>query len=198
MRQARRRVSRLSDLATASGSDRETDPSGEHVNVQSRSSKARRVIGYPSSRTEKMVSRKSIIHRIWKHCPRRVHTRPCEHSKSFSLIDCIAGRRGSHAKELRADAQTAYAVPLKGPPGRTYQYCSLNAFLAGMIIENAAHLPLEAFAKRNLFAPLGIDHFECAKAAGGWTKGQGNLSIRTRDLAAIGQMYLDRGLFHGQ
>jgi CubicO group peptidase (beta-lactamase class C family) len=94
--------------------------------------------------------------------------------------------------------KAAYAVPLKGPPGRTYQYCSLNAFLMGRIIENASHLTLEAFAKKNLFTPLGIDHFEWAKAAGGWTKGQGNLSIRTRDLAAIGQMYLDRGVFHGQ
>jgi CubicO group peptidase (beta-lactamase class C family) len=93
--------------------------------------------------------------------------------------------------------KAAYAVPLKRPPGQTYVYCSLNAFLTGVIVQNAAHVPLDAFAKRNLFQPLEISRFEWAKAAGGWTKGQGNLSIRARDLAAIGQMYLDNGSFRG-
>ena len=88
----------------------------------------------------------------------------------------------------------ALAVPVKEPPGRTYLYCSLNAFLAGVIVSNAAKMPLEEFARVNLFNPLGIDRFDWLKAAGGQTKGQGNLSIRTRDLAAIGQMYLDHGL----
>ena len=90
--------------------------------------------------------------------------------------------------------KAAYAVPLKEQPGRTYVYCSLNAFLTGVIVSNAAKMPLEEFARRNLFSPLEIDRFEWLKAAGGQTKGQGNLSIRTRDLAAIGQMYLDHGL----
>jgi CubicO group peptidase (beta-lactamase class C family) len=80
---------------------------------------------------------------------------------------------------------------------RTYQYCSSNAFLTGIIIENAAHLSLEAFAKKNLFASLGISHLEWAKGSGGRSKGQGNLSIRAQDLATIGQMYLDRGVFRG-
>jgi CubicO group peptidase (beta-lactamase class C family) len=93
--------------------------------------------------------------------------------------------------------KAAYAVPMKGLPGRTYQYCSLNAFLTGIIIENASHMSLETFAKRNFFAPLRIDHFEWAKGSGGRSKGQGNLSLRTQDLAAIGQMYLDHGVFHG-
>ena len=90
--------------------------------------------------------------------------------------------------------RAAYAVPIQEQPGHTYVYCSLNAFLTGVIVSNAAKMPLEEFARRNLFGPLGIDHFHWLKAAGGQTKGQGNLSIRTRDLAAIGQMYLDHGL----
>jgi CubicO group peptidase (beta-lactamase class C family) len=91
--------------------------------------------------------------------------------------------------------KAAYAVPVKRRPGQTYVYCSLNAFLTGVIVQNAAHMPLDVFAKNNLFEPLEINRFEWAKAAGGWTKGQGNLSIRARDLAAIGQMYLDNGSF---
>ncbi len=90
--------------------------------------------------------------------------------------------------------QAAYAVPVKEEPGHTYVYCSLNAFLTGVIVANAARMPLDAFAQKYLFDPLRIERFTWAKAAGGLTKGQGNLSIRTRDLAAIGQMYLDGGV----
>jgi CubicO group peptidase (beta-lactamase class C family) len=91
--------------------------------------------------------------------------------------------------------KAAYAVPVKEQAGRTYVYCSLNAFLAGVIVAKAAGLPLDEFARKNLFMPLGIQRFAWLKAAGGQTKGQGNLFIRARDLAAIGQLYLDRGVF---
>jgi CubicO group peptidase (beta-lactamase class C family) len=73
--------------------------------------------------------------------------------------------------------KAAYAVPVKAPPGRTYVYCSLNAFLTGVIVANAAKMPLEEFARHNLFLPLGISRFDWARAAGGQTKGQGTLSI---------------------
>ena len=91
--------------------------------------------------------------------------------------------------------KAAFPVPVKSRPGQTYVYCSLNAFLTGVIVQNAAHMALDLYAQKNLFEPLGIDRFEWAKAAGGWTKGQGNLSVRARALAAIGQMYLDNGTY---
>ncbi len=90
--------------------------------------------------------------------------------------------------------KAAYAIPMKEQPGHTYVYCSVNAFLAGVIVSNAAKMPLDEFARKNLFGPLRIDRFDWLKAAGGQTKGQGNLSIQTRDLAAIGQMYLNQGV----
>lgn len=49
-----------------------------------------------------------------------------------------------------------YMVPMKVVPGSKYNYCSINAFLTGAIIENASHMPLDDFAKINLFDPLGI------------------------------------------
>lgn len=78
--------------------------------------------------------------------------------------------------------RTVYAVPMKRAPGTQYLYCSLNAFLAGAIIENATHMPLDRFAKANLFAPLGIEHFNWRHVPVDRTTGQGNLSITARDL----------------
>ena len=67
----------------------------------------------------------------------------------------------------------AYAVPTKEQPGRTYVYCSLNAFLTGVIVSNAAKMPLDEFARKYLFTPLGIDRFDWLKAPGGTDEGAG-------------------------
>jgi CubicO group peptidase (beta-lactamase class C family) len=94
--------------------------------------------------------------------------------------------------------KSVYAVPVKIPPGKTYNYVSINAFLAGAVIENAAKTHLDEFAKQNLFAPLGIEHYEWRRAPVDRITGQGNLRITTRDEAALGQMFLQHGQYHGR
>ncbi|WP_260702852.1 serine hydrolase domain-containing protein [Edaphobacter flagellatus] len=90
--------------------------------------------------------------------------------------------------------KTAYAVPVVRPPGEMYLYCSLNAFLAGAIVENATGQSLDSFAKQNLFAPLGIHEFRWRHVPVNRTTGQGNLEITARDAAAIGELVLNNGI----
>jgi CubicO group peptidase (beta-lactamase class C family) len=94
--------------------------------------------------------------------------------------------------------RTVYAVPAKVPPGTKYNYCSLNAFLTGAIIENASHMPLDEFANANLLAPLGIQKYSWRHVPVNRTTGQGNLSITTRAEAAIGQLMLNDGVVNGR
>ena len=93
---------------------------------------------------------------------------------------------------------TIYSVPIKRAPGSNYNYCSVNAFLAGAIIENVSHMPLDEFARVNLFEPLGIQDFRWRHVPVNRITGQGNLSITTRDLAAIGELMLNDGVVHSQ
>jgi CubicO group peptidase (beta-lactamase class C family) len=98
--------------------------------------------------------------------------------------------------------QAAYAVPLKTTPGTHYQYCSLNAFLTGLLVETAAHTTLEDFARTHLFTPLGITDLQwrqlpASAGEGHHTTGQGNLSLTARDAATLGQLMLDDGIVHG-
>lgn len=90
------------------------------------------------------------------------------------------------------------AVPRATPPGTAYLYNSLTACVAGLVVERATRQHMADFARKTLFGPLGIDRFEWANDVAGHTKGQGNLSITTRDLATIGQMVLDRGRYAGK
>jgi hypothetical protein len=93
---------------------------------------------------------------------------------------------------------TIYRVPMKEAPGSKYSYCSINAFLTGAIVENVSHMPLDEFARVNLFEPLGIQDYRWRHVPINRITGQGNLSITTRDLAVIGELMLNDGVVNGR
>jgi CubicO group peptidase (beta-lactamase class C family) len=91
--------------------------------------------------------------------------------------------------------RSVYAVPMKTAPGKQYNYCSINAFLTGAIIENASKMHLDDFAKQFLFTPLGVSRYEWRRVPIDRTTGQGNLKITTRDEALLGQLFLQNGRY---
>ena len=90
------------------------------------------------------------------------------------------------------------SVPRAQPPGSIYVYNSLTAYVAGLVVARAVSDNEANFARRTLFGPLGIKRFAWASDPTGNNKGQGNLSITTRDLSRIGQMILDQGRREGR
>jgi CubicO group peptidase (beta-lactamase class C family) len=87
----------------------------------------------------------------------------------------------------------ALAVPVRENPGTRYQYCSLNAFLAGAAVEIASSKRLDEFAREHLFNPLGIAHFEWRVGPDGRVAGQGNLRITLDAMTRVGQLCLNQG-----
>lgn len=109
----------------------------------------------------------------------------------------------SPGQEDRMDAAAdpvafALAVPALEAPGRTYRYNSVTAYAAGLVIGKATGMDLGAFAGMALFEPLGITAWRWDKDAAGHTKGQGNLWLSTRSLAAIGEMVRCGGEYRGR
>ncbi len=90
------------------------------------------------------------------------------------------------------------ATPQAERPGGRYQYNSLTAFTAGLVVEKATRRHGADFAREVLFKPLGIDRFDWTSDVSGHTKGQGNLSLSPRSMAIIGQMALDGGVWQGR
>ncbi len=90
------------------------------------------------------------------------------------------------------------AVPAATKPGTLYRYNSLGSYIAGRVVENASGADLENYATKALFAPLGIARWSWGRDIAGHPKGQGNLSLRARDTAKIGQMVLDDGVVDGK
>jgi CubicO group peptidase (beta-lactamase class C family) len=91
--------------------------------------------------------------------------------------------------------------PRTAPPGSVFRYSTGNYFLLGQILEQAAGMPLDRFARERLFEPLGIERAEWGRDKQGQvcTGGSlGGLRLRSRDLARIGQLVLDRGCWKGR
>lgn len=63
--------------------------------------------------------------------------------------------RKAHGRRARA-IDLLYAQPLLRPPGESAEYSDLNALLLGLIVEKIGKMPLDRFASREVFTPLGM------------------------------------------
>ena len=89
-------------------------------------------------------------------------------------------------------------LPLTFYPGTAMDYKSLCDRLAGHVIERQAQIPLPEFAADHLFNPLGMAYYNWD----GWNPVDnsmisGQLRLRAVDMAKVGQMYLDGGVWNG-
>ena len=88
--------------------------------------------------------------------------------------------------------------PMAAPPGTVWNYSGGGVGLLASILQKATHRRLDVFAKRVLFAPLGIADWKWSPLADGDPSASGGLLLRPRDLAKIGQLVLDRGVWRGR
>jgi CubicO group peptidase (beta-lactamase class C family) len=91
--------------------------------------------------------------------------------------------------------------PLAAMPGTMWNYDSGGVELLGLVLEKVARRPLDVFARKALFAPLGITDWAWRRLGGAARPGpaaSSGLLLRPRDLAKIGQLVLNRGLWHGR
>src|SRR5436305_937 len=87
---------------------------------------------------------------------------------------------------------------IKASPGTAWNYNGGGVWLLGLILTKIAGQPLDVFAKDALFEPLGIEEWEWARFPNGDPGTSGGLHLRPRDLAKLGQLVLDSGVWQGR
>ncbi len=78
-------------------------------------------------------------------------------------------------------------------PGSTFRYNSGAVHLLGVLLQEAVGRPLPEYADEVLFAPLGIRDVRWEGLGGDYVNGGSGIDLRPRDLARIGQLYLQDG-----
>ncbi len=91
--------------------------------------------------------------------------------------------------------KTALAQPLVAEPGTRFQYSTGNTHLLSAVLTEATGMSTQAFATRKLFDPMGIKVHGWSTDPHGIYQGGNNLSLIPRDMAKLGQLYLDGGRF---
>lgn len=88
--------------------------------------------------------------------------------------------------------------PLESVPGEKYNYTNGVPTVTGALIKNAVGMEVTAFAEQYLFHPLGIADYVWTSYPDGSLETDGGLALRSRDLARLGQLFLDNGLWNDQ
>jgi len=110
--------------------------------------------------------------------------------------------RDSHYQMFRSQDPVRYLLgrPMVTQPGAEFRYNSGDTNLVGEIVRRASSsATLIDFAVEHLFSPLGIDAWEWTSF--GWAPkvifASGGASLRPRDMAKLGALYLEGGLWNG-
>jgi CubicO group peptidase (beta-lactamase class C family) len=87
--------------------------------------------------------------------------------------------------------------PMLEQPGTSFTYNSGASQLLSRILEEASGMRVEEYAEEFLFGPLGITEYYWKKTPGGRTDTVAGLYLRAGDLARIGYLYLNDGVWNG-
>jgi len=123
-----------------------------------------------------------------------------------SGLDADDSDRQSVASEGAYQSQTAQPdwvkfaldAPMKRDPGTQPVYGGANPLILGGILAATVGDPVEWFAERELFAPLGIDSYSFLVDPAGTLYMGGGLYLTPRDMLKWGQLYLDGGVWRGK
>lgn len=93
--------------------------------------------------------------------------------------------------------KTMLDLPMASAPGTEFTYNTVATIALGKVIENSVGLSLEDFAQQFLFEPLQINTARWLYTPGGSANTGSGLFLATRDMAKLGQLYLNNGKWNG-
>lgn len=84
-------------------------------------------------------------------------------------------------------------LPMIAEPGSTFEYCNGATFLLSAVLQKSTGKNALEFANEHLFMPLAIENAEWKKNQRGISFGFNGLSLRPRDMAKFGYLFLKKG-----
>jgi CubicO group peptidase (beta-lactamase class C family) len=118
-------------------------------------------------------------------------------------LDCNDSDPGSPGNEERmyrsSDwVQFIWNLPMLNDPGQTYAYCTGGVVVLGDLIAGVVGKGVDEYATSELFSLLQIDDYNWEYTPVGQVDTGGHIHMLSRDMAKLGQMMLDNGMWNGQ
>lgn len=123
--------------------------------------------------------------------------------KNMTVEDLLTMRSGIPFTEAEALTESDWVrrclgATLKSEPGTEFAYNSLNTYLLSAIVCRKTGKTLTEFLRERLFDPMDITDVHWETCPKGIEKGGWGLYIRPEDLAKLGQLVLNDGLWNGR
>jgi CubicO group peptidase (beta-lactamase class C family) len=111
-----------------------------------------------------------------------------------------ASRRNPIARLHRSQDWVQFILdqPMSAEPGTRFQYNSGSSHLLSAILQQQTGRPAADFARETLFEPLGFADTYWPADPNGITLGSSGLQLVPRDLAKLGYLYLQDGIWEGE
>lgn len=94
--------------------------------------------------------------------------------------------------------QAFFTIPPDQEPGTVFAYNNTATYLLGEIVRRRTGMTLTEWLRPRLFEPLGIERTPWDRLPTGGELGFSGLHVTTESIARFGQLYLDRGVWHGR
>ncbi|HRE61684.1 MAG TPA: serine hydrolase domain-containing protein [Micropepsaceae bacterium] len=114
--------------------------------------------------------------------------------------DTSQGNEGAMQSQGDEPDWWAYTLrlPVLHPPGARYAYCTAGMNLVGAAMRKISGEALPALFQRLVAGPLRFGTYHWNLMPSGEAYLGGGMHMRPRDLAKLGQLYLNGGIWHGQ
>src|ERR1700736_5331830 len=139
---------------------------------------------------------------VLKFFPQDAPAEPSNNLKTMRVSDLLRMSTGQQTEPARTADQAwtktflAHPVPFK--PGTHFLYNTSATYMLSAIVQKATGMTVLDYLKPRLFEPLGVDHPTWETSPQRISAGGFGLSIRTEDIARFGQLYLQKGQWHGK
>jgi CubicO group peptidase (beta-lactamase class C family) len=144
----------------------------------------------------------SLDDEVLKFFPDDAPAEPSNNLKAMRVSDLLRMSTGQQNEPPRTADQpwtkTFLAQPVPFKPGTHFLYNTSATYMLSAIVQKATGKTVLDFLGPRLFEPLSIDHPTWEKSPQGISAGGYGLSIRTRDIASFGQLYLQKGKWQGK
>jgi CubicO group peptidase (beta-lactamase class C family) len=138
---------------------------------------------------------------VLKFFPGDAPAEPSENLKAMTVRDLLTMSGGHDTEPARGDSPSVkqfLAHPVVYKPGTHFLYNTMGSYVLSAIVTKVTGQTSLEYLKPRLFEPLGIESPRWDSSTEGNSLGGYGLYLRTEDIVKFGQLYLQKGKWHGK